>query len=47
MKEWLLAAICLALIFTVWNTTGGISGDVMKATMCISICILIGWVWVN
>lgn len=45
LKEYLLAALCLCLLFTVWNTTDGISGDAMKAVMCISICITIGFVW--
>ena len=47
MKEYLLLALCMALIFTIWNTTYGLSGDLMKAVMCISICVAICFVWIN
>lgn len=47
MKGWLLSALCLALIFTIWNTTRGVSGDAMKAIMCISICLAICFVWIK
>ena len=47
MKEYLLFGLLVALIFTIWNTTHGLSGDLMKAVMCISICVAICFVWVN
>ena len=28
-----------------WETPQETSGDIMKGVMCVSICLLIGWVW--
>ena len=47
MKFYILLSLLVCLLFTVWNTTNGVSGDVMKAIMTISICCAICFVWVN
>lgn len=42
---WLIFRLLLCLLCTVGMSTRGISGDIMKGVMCVSICILIGWAW--
>lgn len=47
MKLYVLICLLICLMFTVWNTTDGESGDVVKAIVTISICCAICFVWVN
>lgn len=42
---WLIFGLLLCLLCTVGMSSLGISGDIMKGVMYVSICILIGWVW--
>jgi hypothetical protein len=42
---WLIFGLLLCLLCTVGMTTEETSGDIMKGVMCVSICLLIGWVW--
>ena len=42
---WLIFGLLLCLLCTVGMSTRYISGDTMKGVMCVSICLLIGWVW--
>ncbi len=42
---WLIFGLLFCLLCTVGMTTQETSGDIMKGVMCVSICLLIGWVW--
>ena len=41
----LIFGLLLCLLCTVEMTTQETSGDIMKGVMCVSICLLIDWVW--
>ena len=42
---WLIFGLLLCLLCAISMTTQETSGDIVKLIVCVSVCLLIGWVW--